>query len=229
MRKLFVTAIMLGLFAVTPAAFARGDHNQSEKSDQRGQSDQGGKPDRAKSDQGAKPDNARGENAAPAQSNSRNTAIRAERKAMKSNRSRNAAATNRTRNVQNNFRSRNALTTNSKRNNPTRNAETTDRATKTFTANRTADYSSLRSNVQSSHRYHAGSYRQPYGYHSRRWSYGQRLPTLYFVSDYWITDYLDYALFAPSDGLVWVRVGDDALLIDRYNGEIIRVEYGVFY
>ena len=30
-------------------------------------------------------------------------------------------------------------------------------------------------------------------------------------------------------GAVWVRDGDDALLIDRYSGEVIEVEYGIFY
>jgi Ni/Co efflux regulator RcnB len=63
---------------------------------------------------------------------------------------------------------------------------------------------------------------------SRHWGFGERLPNAYFVRDYWLTDYLEYALFAPPEGLVWVRVGDDALLIDEYSGEIIEAEYGVF-
>ena len=33
----------------------------------------------------------------------------------------------------------------------------------------------------------------------------------------------------PPPDAVWVRYGDDALLIDRYTGEVIQVEYGVFY
>jgi len=33
---------------------------------------------------------------------------------------------------------------------------------------------------------------------------------------------------APPDGYVWVRYGDDALLIDEYSGDIIQVEYDVF-
>ena len=33
----------------------------------------------------------------------------------------------------------------------------------------------------------------------------------------------------PPPGTVWVRYGRDALLIDRYTGEVIQVEYSVFY
>jgi Ni/Co efflux regulator RcnB len=87
----------------------------------------------------------------------------------------------------------------------------------------------LRRNVQAPRRFHVGGYRAPPGYTPRHWSYGQRLPRAYFARNYWITDYLAYLLFAPPDGLVWVRVGDDALLIDEYTGEIIQVDYGVFY
>lgn len=40
---------------------------------------------------------------------------------------------------------------------------------------------------------------------------------------------MDYALPPPPPGAVWVRENDDALLIDQDSGEIITVEYGVFY
>ena len=33
----------------------------------------------------------------------------------------------------------------------------------------------------------------------------------------------------PMPGTVWVRYGDDALLIDRYTGEVIQVAYGIFW
>lgn len=207
MRKLFVTAIVLGLFAVTPAAFAQGDHNQSDKSDQRG-----------KSDQGAKSDNAKGQNTARTQSRVRTAPSMATRNTMKSNRSRNATA---------NFRTRNTMAA-ERTLNRTPVAATSNPAPKTFTATRTADYSSMRRNVQASRHFNAGVYRHPQGYVSRHWGFGERLPTAYFARDYWLTDYLEYALFAPPEGLVWVRVGDDALLIDEYSGEIVEVEYGVF-
>jgi Ni/Co efflux regulator RcnB len=91
------------------------------------------------------------------------------------------------------------------------------------------DIHTYQRNVSASRRFQAGSYRAPQGYSYRRWSWGQRLPAVYFGRDYWIGDYSSYGLFAPPYGLVWVRVGPDALLIDEYSGEIVQVDYGMFY
>ncbi len=88
---------------------------------------------------------------------------------------------------------------------------------------------SLRLNVQASRHFHNGDYRVPVGYQSRHWGYGDRLPRTYFVRDYWINDFMMFGLFAPPTDLIWVRVGDDALLVDRYSGDIVQVQYGVFY
>jgi Ni/Co efflux regulator RcnB len=87
----------------------------------------------------------------------------------------------------------------------------------------------LRKNVVAVHRFHAGPYRAPPGWRYRRWVFGERLPSIYFGRSFWITDFLAFGLFAPPDGLVWVRYGPDALLIDEYTGEIIQVDYGVFF
>jgi Ni/Co efflux regulator RcnB len=104
-----------------------------------------------------------------------------------------------------------------------------NRNTASVTTRRTADNTNLNRNVQSPNHYHAGAYRPPEGYAEQRWTYGQRLPAAYFASSYWLTDYVAYALFAPPSGAVWVRVGDDALLIDQGSGQVIQVQYGVFY
>ena len=87
----------------------------------------------------------------------------------------------------------------------------------------------LRRNVVAAHRFHAGPYRAPPGFRYRRWVFGERLPGIYFGRDFWITDFIAFGLFAPPDGLVWVRYGPDALLIDEYTGEIIQVDYAVFF
>jgi Ni/Co efflux regulator RcnB len=87
----------------------------------------------------------------------------------------------------------------------------------------------LRKNVVAVHRFHAGPYRAPPGWHYRRFVFGERLPGIYFAPAFWITDFLAFDLFPPPDGYVWVRYGPDALLIDRYTGEVIQVDYGVFY
>ena len=94
---------------------------------------------------------------------------------------------------------------------------------------RNSNIASLRINVQSRHQFHDGNYSQPAGYQVRHWGYGDRLPNAYFARNYWIGDFLMFGLFAPPEGLVWVRVGDDALLIDEYTGEVVQVDYGVFY
>lgn len=87
----------------------------------------------------------------------------------------------------------------------------------------------LRRNVVAVHRFHAGPYRAPPGWHYRRWVFGERLPGIYFAPAFWISDFIAFDLFPPPDGFVWVRFGPDALLIDRYTGEIIQVDYGVFF
>lgn len=225
MRKLFVTAIMLGLFAVTPAAFAQGGQNQSDRADKGAKSDQGDKSGKSgQSDQGNKSGNAKGQNESRTQGDVRNAPTMRTRNAVTTDRKRNVRNTDRTRNVVNTDRTRNVGNTDR-----TPDVGTHGRTRSTATTGRSVDFKSLRGNVRSSHRFHAGTYNRPHGYHYRHWRYGQRLPSFYFVRDYWIMDYLMYSLFAPPDGYVWVRVGDDALLIDEYTGEIVRVEYGVFY
>lgn len=87
----------------------------------------------------------------------------------------------------------------------------------------------LHHNRRSHHKYHGPRWRAPRGYHYRHWRWGQHLPRIYYRETYWLTDFLLYGLFDPPAGLVWVRYGPDALLVDRYTGEIVQVRYGVFY
>jgi Ni/Co efflux regulator RcnB len=97
------------------------------------------------------------------------------------------------------------------------------------TAGRHSSINSLRLNVQASRQFHNGNYNAPQGYQYRHWGYGDRLPRLYFARDYWITDFMAFGLFEPPAGLIWVRYGNDALLIDEESGDIVQVDYGVFY
>ena len=78
-------------------------------------------------------------------------------------------------------------------------------------------------------RYHYRPYEPPHGYYYRRWVYGQTLPTLFWAQNYWLTDYYSFGLVNPPYGYVWVRYGPDALLVNVYNGQILSVEYNVFY
>jgi Ni/Co efflux regulator RcnB len=87
-----------------------------------------------------------------------------------------------------------------------------------------------RRNVTASHHYHyrGGAYHGPSGYSYHRYSYGDMLPSIYFSQDYWINDYSDYGLAYPPPGCVWVRYGDDAILIEQDNGQILEVVYDQF-
>jgi len=87
---------------------------------------------------------------------------------------------------------------------------------------------SYRKTVSASHHFRIGVYHAPAHYSYRRWGIGERLPSEYYVRDYWLTDFAAYDLVAPPDGYVWVRFGPDALLIDEDTGEVIQVVYGVF-
>jgi Ni/Co efflux regulator RcnB len=78
-------------------------------------------------------------------------------------------------------------------------------------------------------RFHVGVWQPPQGYAYQRWTYGQRLPGLYFGRNYWLTNFAFFGLMPPPPNCVWVRYGPDALLVDQYTGEIIQVSYGVFY
>ncbi|MGN6517772.1 MAG: RcnB family protein [Rhizomicrobium sp.] len=88
-----------------------------------------------------------------------------------------------------------------------------------------------RRNVHASHHYRwrGRSWHWPSGHSYRRWTFGMTLPSIFWANNYWIDDYYDYGLGAPPPGTVWVRYGNDAILIDRYTGEILEVVYDQFY
>ncbi len=79
------------------------------------------------------------------------------------------------------------------------------------------------------HRFHMRAWVGPRGFHYRRFGIGERIPAVLLVADFFIADYAAYDLEYPGDEYVWVRDGDDAVLVDRYTGEVIEVEYDVFY
>ena len=96
-------------------------------------------------------------------------------------------------------------------------------------ASQQRNFSSLQRNFNAPRRFHAATYNRPRGWYSHRWTYGEILPALFWASNYWLDDYMDYGLEPPPPGTLWVRDGSDALLIVRGTGEIIQVDYGVFY
>lgn len=88
----------------------------------------------------------------------------------------------------------------------------------------------VRANIKAPHRFHpAKAYVRPAGWYAHKWVYGEHLPRAFFAPEYFILDFAAYGLLEPWPGYEWVRYGDDALLIDIETGEVIRVEYDVFY
>jgi len=95
--------------------------------------------------------------------------------------------------------------------------------------NRNFDRHAYQRNFTAPRRFHVGGYERPHGWYEHRWSYGEFLPALFWTQNYWLADYYDYGLADPPPGFVWVRYGNDALLIDQNTGEVLQVEYDVFY
>ena len=90
-------------------------------------------------------------------------------------------------------------------------------------------YAKVRRAVRAMRRFHAGNYRRPGGWYSHHWIIGERLPRAWFARDYWLSDWAMYGLWAPIDGLIWVRVGPDAVLVDPASGDVVGIEYGLFF
>lgn len=82
---------------------------------------------------------------------------------------------------------------------------------------------------RSPQRYRGWVYRPPAGFYARSWVYGDLLPRNWWANDYRILDWWSYGLPIPPAGYEWVRVGDDALLVDMYSGRVVQVAYDLFW
>jgi len=91
------------------------------------------------------------------------------------------------------------------------------------------DRSAYQRNVTAGQHFHYGSYDRPHGWYYRRWSYGDYLPGIFWARNYWLTSWWMFDLAMPPYGYEWVRYGDDAILVNVDTGQILQVEYGVFY
>ena len=76
--------------------------------------------------------------------------------------------------------------------------------------------------------YNAGTYVSPEGYVYTRYSVGQRAPMMFRGGHATLEHYSTYGLDTPPSGLTWIRVGNDALLIDGETGEVVQADYGLF-
>lgn len=104
------------------------------------------------------------------------------------------------------------------------------RRTVTERANGNRNVHVTRRVVRAPHRFHARRpWIAPRGFTYRRFSLGERVPAALLAADFFLSDYFSYGLTPPPPGYVWVRDGSDAVLVDRYTGEVVQVEYDVFY
>ncbi len=83
-------------------------------------------------------------------------------------------------------------------------------------------------NVRAPRQYHLTPYRRPTGWYAKRWAFGMVLPQLFWARDHWVDQYWMFGLENPPYGYVWVRNGDDALLVNVATGYILQVVYGLF-
>ena len=81
----------------------------------------------------------------------------------------------------------------------------------------------------SQHRFHVRDYRRPTHFFVRHWGFGEILPPTWYGSEHLLQDWWGYDLPAPPPGYEWVRVGDDALLIDGYTGRVVQVVRELFW
>ena len=78
-------------------------------------------------------------------------------------------------------------------------------------------------------RFHWRPYARPRGWYAQQWRFGMYLPYLFWTRNYWITNYWNFGLPQPPYGYIWVREGNNALLINEQDGYILQVIYNIFY
>lgn len=83
-------------------------------------------------------------------------------------------------------------------------------------------------NFRAQQRHRWQPYHRPEGWYFRRWVFGMVLPTFFWTRQYWIENYWEFGLPDPPYGYVWVRYGDDALLVNVRSGYILQTVYDLF-
>lgn len=109
--------------------------------------------------------------------------------------------------------------------------DTPDATTQTtVTKSHTDDggYMEYRKTTTSSKHFQIGPWTPPPDYTVHHIVLGDRLPAGLMAGTYYLDNYQTYSLVAPPEGTVWVRVGSDAFLVRRDNGEVIQADYDIF-
>lgn len=103
---------------------------------------------------------------------------------------------------------------------------TTETTTRTETGN--DGYATYRRTVTSTRHYNDGSFAAPAGYTYRKFAVGDHVSPLLLHGNVALTDFQTYQLVAPPAGTMWIRDGNDALLVDTNTGEVIQAQYDLF-
>jgi Ni/Co efflux regulator RcnB len=90
------------------------------------------------------------------------------------------------------------------------------------------DQRQWRPSYRAPRRYKAPRYYAPRGYYVRTWYYNDYLPWGWYTPSYYL-NWWSYGLPAPPIGTEWVRVGDDALLVDVWTGRVLTIYYDIFW
>jgi hypothetical protein len=86
------------------------------------------------------------------------------------------------------------------------------------------------SSYRSAQRYrYRHSWRPPSGFYFNVWSFGDFLPRGWYGPEYLIVDPWLYGLPLPPPGFDWVRVGEDAILVDSFTGRVVQVVRYVYW
>lgn len=104
-----------------------------------------------------------------------------------------------------------------------------DTQTTTSTTKSSDGYMQYRRTITTTKHFDGGAFVAPPGYTYSRYELGTRVPAVLLNDDGLVlTGYSQYGLTSPPDGLIWIRVGDDALLVDRRTGEVVETDYDLF-
>jgi Ni/Co efflux regulator RcnB len=90
------------------------------------------------------------------------------------------------------------------------------------------DQRNWRPSYRPQQRYRAPAWRPPIGFYAYNWRFGDYLPGGWFGSPYYL-NWGSYGLPLPPIGCEWVRVGDDAVLVDTFTGRVLSVAYDIFW
>jgi Ni/Co efflux regulator RcnB len=104
-----------------------------------------------------------------------------------------------------------------------------DSQTTTTTTKSSDGYAKYRQTITTTKHYDDGAFMGPAGYTYSRYQLGAMVPAELRSDDNLVLDsYSTYNLKTPPHGLTWIRVGDDAMLVDRKTGEVVETDYDLF-